>query len=371
MNQNTINALIGRGIDTVLAQNLSANNYTLGILKQKTQQELTDLGLNEEQASLLLTEPRSPIPENIVNILLYKNKRTCCICRDPNKSVVIHHIKEWHVSHSHNESNLAVLCLEHHNEAHTAQGLSQNLSESELRLAKKNWEHDSSILDMKNIFQLKHASEYANWGWINIPRLFEFILNKKQALEVANLNVLKILEDGNVIDDRYILKPEEEWNYKSSGYYFINFGEGMYIAHYLSSVIEQVFSNIPLVDITEGIRNVSWLKSMVTPNTFITAQLPFYFTDHVQSENHKDIVRKAYYRGHGVRLEYTYQRWYSLSSSAMSSWMMGHQTQTIIGIVRSIVEENGELVINISCLAAGSYFKQHPARSQYLSSKGK
>lgn len=64
---------------------------------------------------------------------------TCCICRDKNQGVIVHHIEEYSVSRSHAEDNLVVLCLNHHGEAHTKREFQQNLTPERLRDFKQRW----------------------------------------------------------------------------------------------------------------------------------------------------------------------------------------------------------------------------------------
>jgi hypothetical protein len=49
----------------------------------------------------------------------------CCICRGPAAGLQIHHIDEDPSNYE--ASNLAVLCLRHHNEAHTRGGFGRQL----------------------------------------------------------------------------------------------------------------------------------------------------------------------------------------------------------------------------------------------------
>lgn len=76
------------------------------------------------------------------NVLL-KNKRMCCVCHSPDRTVQVHHID----GNSANtvENNLAVLCLSHHDQATAGLvkgnvGLGAKLSPTEVGMHKSNWE---------------------------------------------------------------------------------------------------------------------------------------------------------------------------------------------------------------------------------------
>lgn len=369
MSKATINALINRGIDTALANNLANAKYTLAKLKMMSEEELITLGVSKEQVSILFSEKRPPIPNDISNRVLYRNRYTCCVCRNSQKSVILHHIKEWSISRDHSEKNLAVLCLEHHNDAHTTKGLAISLSSDRVQECKKFWEKDCETKDIIEIFRLKDLSNQASWGWINIRRLFEMFFQKKLSITSKNFNIntFSILKSNGFLDHNNILISDEKWpiSLEKKRWYFNDFYEGMYIADYLNSLLEMTLKTTPIIDITKNIREKSWLRSMVDIDSFICLQAAFYFRDIEKSENNRTNIREAYYQAHGIKIKYTYESWYCLSSSARFCWMSGHVTQTIIGRVRSIIDEDGELIINISCIAAGSYFMEHSARKQH------
>ena len=144
-------ALIARGVDSKTADNLIKSGFSLNSLKIKTKQELKKLGLDEAFINIIHNEVRPPIPNDILTKLLFNNRFQCCVCRDPKLPIVVHHIEEWAQSRSHNLENLAVLCLNHHDLAHSKKGLSQNLDEKTLRSFKKEWESKVKIFDQKAI----------------------------------------------------------------------------------------------------------------------------------------------------------------------------------------------------------------------------
>ena len=130
----TVDALISRSVNSTLAKELAEAGFTLSTLKQKKQDELLALGLTEESADIILAESRPPIPSGTLRATLYKNRYSCCVCRDSEKPIILHHIVPWHISKNHSETNLAVLCLHHHDAAHSTSSLSVNLTQDKIRL---------------------------------------------------------------------------------------------------------------------------------------------------------------------------------------------------------------------------------------------
>lgn len=354
MSSSTFNALFARGVDSSIAQTLADSKYTITQLKQKSQVELERLGLSPEQAQSLLDESRPAISSDIVNRLLFNSKRTCCICRNPKSPIIIHHIVEWHKSRSHAEDNLVVLCLHHHDEAHTKKGLSLALSEKELRSHKEQWEEKVRTIDTKAILGLKDTSDYARWDWVNIRRVSELFL--QLGLTITSDRILSQLKILNIIDINNLLTDPNKWNTATPRFYYLDFGEGMYVGYYLDKLVRKVVNALPLNDITK-IKSRSELKSILKPGMFISIQRAFYFRSLEKKRQYGgQEMREAYYQGHGIRISFVYDAWYCTSSSARADSMYGHKQKTVLGFVNSITESESFLEINLSCLAAGSYF---------------
>ncbi|NQE44454.1 hypothetical protein C5S31_00345, partial [ANME-1 cluster archaeon GoMg2] len=63
-----------------------------------------------------MTKYRKKIPQKIEAEILFHNDRTCCICKDSNKGVQIHHIDGDPGNNI--PSNLAVVCTDCHDKIH-------------------------------------------------------------------------------------------------------------------------------------------------------------------------------------------------------------------------------------------------------------
>jgi hypothetical protein len=72
-----------------------------------------------------------------MNKLLFESGWACCVCGKTSGGIIVHHIEKYSESHSHDEDNLVVLCLNHHGEAHTKRELALNLTPDRLRAFKK------------------------------------------------------------------------------------------------------------------------------------------------------------------------------------------------------------------------------------------
>lgn len=351
---------MARGLDSSLAKSLGSK-FTIGKLKQLARADLVALGLSDVLVTQLHSESRPPIPRGTLLQVLHANRRTCCICRDPDRPVIVHHISEWAVSRSHDASNLCVLCLEHHDLAHTKKLLSQTLTEAEIRASKKKWEEDVLLLDARAIVRLKNENNYARWDWINLQRLLEQIL--KRGIKPKSSDLSRQLSAEGFIDNSGILRSEDKWVINQSPrLWFLDFPDGFRIAHYLGELVDQVLGSLPIIDITAYIANKGQLRSMLKEGEYVAAQLPFYFKTVENGDNKRAEIKRAYYKGHGVRIEYAFDAWHCMSSSARFDGMTGHKVQTVFGLLRSMLDEDGELVVSMSCLASGTAFGTHMAR---------
>jgi hypothetical protein len=81
---------------------------------------------------------RPAIPRKLAASLLYRNDHTCCICRERNKDVEIHHIDGKNRNNS--WLNLAVLCRDCHSKVTGVRGLGRGYLPEEVRNYKSEWE---------------------------------------------------------------------------------------------------------------------------------------------------------------------------------------------------------------------------------------
>jgi hypothetical protein len=83
-------------------------------------------------------ETRPLIPRRTETTLMFQNEHTCCICRERNKDVVIHHINRNKADNR--LRNLAVVCMDCHSRVTGTRGLGKRFSASEVRAYKGDWE---------------------------------------------------------------------------------------------------------------------------------------------------------------------------------------------------------------------------------------
>ena len=80
---------------------------------------------------------RTQVPDDVSAEVMYQHDRICCVCNEPGKAVQIHHIDED--PSNHDQDNLAVLCLQHHEDTHVKGGFSRKLRATDVRKHRDEW----------------------------------------------------------------------------------------------------------------------------------------------------------------------------------------------------------------------------------------
>lgn len=350
---NTKDALLRRGVSSELSDNLIRKGYTLSKLKLLSDKRLNDLGLNKDQVSAINDGTRPPIPEDTYIKILYESKRTCCVCRDPSKPIIIHHLEEWSVSKSHDESNLVVLCLEHHDQAHTKKGLSISLNKKQLVEFKLKWLEQNRTSDAETILGLV-SRDFARWDYFNHTRIYELFLDMD--INPKEFKTYDRLREANYVDSLGILNIAAIQSRNSSESYMYRDGDGVITTYYMKEVFQAVLARLPVVDITDKFSR-SYITSLLRPGSFIALQAGFYYKQVSKVDSGGGQLRRAYYKKKGVKIELSFDPYEATSSSAYNDSMTGHSVSTVICIVKSIYDKNEYLNIDVSCLAIGSYLE--------------
>jgi hypothetical protein len=350
----TAKALMARGLDRDAADSLVRGGYTLASLKLLSQAELIDLGLQPEMATELLAESRPPIPPETMAKLLYESRWTCCICRDRTKSIIVHHLEEWHDSRDHSEANLVVLCLQHHDEAHTKRALSLNLTIDRIRELKRLWLDEVKLADTRTIKGLG-ASNPSRWFYFNHARVFSLFLSRKMLVEnnqvTARAMMLGLIDDTGT----FAISADDKLH-------LYNFDYGFMLYQYVANMFDRLLDDTVLLDLTDKFNRTD-IHALLKPGMIVSLQAAFYFNRGIDGLRGPGQTRRAYYRRDGILFEFEFDAYESTSTSAYAVHLSGHKVALPIGQVTSMVDEDGKLTITISCLAIGCFFDEHPYRA--------
>lgn len=351
MSSRTEKALLARGIDSSTIQRIVDHGHTLAKLKTLPPGKLKALGLSKDQIELITSEARPPIPDETVVRLLHESRRTCCVCRDGSKSIIIHHIKEWAKSHDHSESNLVVVCLEHHDAAHTRKGLSLSLTAKQLRAHKRKWLDQVASLDAHAVLGLAKI-DGARWDYINHTRLFELALG--QSVRLQQLQFFEELRDFGILTKSGLISSPATWTVGEPTFRLYDVYEGLYLYQYTKRVLEQVLPSLQLVDLTNRWSKAE-IQALVKPGTWISLQSAFYFKKLTKTHGGRNQTRRGRRKRDGIELYFEFDAWESTSSSSQNVHLRGYQTALAVVHVRSVHVTESGIKLSGSCLAIGSH----------------
>lgn len=346
----TQKALMARGLDSDLSLKLVKDNWTLKDLKLRTKKELGRLGLPKRFIDNLFKDSRPPIPIDTLTNVLFSNRYQCCVCRDPQQSVIVHHIKEWSKSRSHGIENLAVLCLHHHDQAHSQKTLSKNLDEPTLKAAKDKWEADIKSFDAESILHAMRL-DYSNWNYMNELRVFE-IANELD-IEFEEITGFTEMVHHGLIQQNGLPTPV-----KNEKLYYMYQGANILSRYlYVSKVLNAVIRKIEIVNISDYL-DKGVLGFALVPGDFIFVQGAHVFSPTTDKKSGKgrgqicEVSRKA----NKVEVRFTFDRWEASSSSAKNCWLVGTRNLGSIVHVKDLSREDGRLVIRGTVLGICSNF---------------
>lgn len=335
----TQKALMARGLDADWAAQLAKDGWTVKKLKLEDAGALKSLGLSNKFIDDLFSESRPPIPTETLMRVLFSNRYQCCVCRDPKLSVIVHHIEEWAESRSHEIDNLAVLCLNHHDQAHSKKTLSKNLDASSLRDAKRKWEEEVKRLDASSISEAMRL-DYSNWNYMNELRVFE--IAKAIGVDFNKISRFRDMVNAGLVRPDGLPTPV----YNDELYYMYEGPNILFRYFYVSEVINSVVQKLPIVNISDYL-DKGTLCLTVVPGDFIFVQGSHVFSPTTDKRSGKgrgqicEGVRKA----NKVEIRFTFDRWEASSSSAKNCWLVGTRNQGSLVQVKDLTREDDRLVI--------------------------
>jgi hypothetical protein len=195
-----------------------------------------------ELVAILRAEKRPPIPDDIVVKLLHESKRTCCVCRDPGQPIIIHHIREWTSSHDHSEENLAVLCLDDHDLAHTTKSLSITLHGDQIRDHKAKWLELVRTQDAKAVLGQANL-DGARWDFFNHHRLFELAIAMR--VKFQTLRYFRELRRYGMLNETGLIASPATWTVGTPSFRLYDVYEGLYLYFYVKRCIGYGLSFAP------------------------------------------------------------------------------------------------------------------------------
>jgi hypothetical protein len=355
----TVAALMARGIDSDLARRLQKGGHTLASLKTSEDSELIELGLSDQNIGILRSGVRPPIPVRNVAEVLWANRFICCVCRAADKSVILHHISPWAKSHSHDSKNLALVCLEHHAQAHRTGNLEQNLTPVLLKKFKEMWETEVRTLDPAAIMQASRIPTF-HWLWFNHVRIFDAA--KTIGIELnRNPYFWAAQRHADLDDDGSFGYETHQRPYLYSG------GDGILLYEYVRDLLDEIISKTAIFDISNDLDR-SLLSKIISPGDMILIRGRHHFRmieRHIEGPGQASEVRR---KANGVEIIFVIDRWEAVSTSSWGGWLRGTQSVSSLVRVGTVAVIDGVLQIRGTGIAIGGIMEGLPRRSYFKTS---
>lgn len=306
---------------------------------------------------------RPTIPQHIKQKLLYESRYCCSICQK--LSCQIHHIDQNHSNNS--EENLIVLCVAHHNEAHTMRTMSSNLDSNALKYAKKAW-IEQVRLSRDNAATLAGQTQTAiseweavgiAWGYINHRRVVQ--LSRISNLESEARNVFSYCRANRIVDeDGIIVKPSNVRHSKTyvgnSVYDWFEFGDDQRLHKLYSALVDQIATSNRVVHLDSAAWTKARAKSLLSDGCFVYIRRGMYFKPTTTTRYNEQ--RRCTAFKNGVHFEFYIDTIDMFGTTSMDISFHGHQTCSALLLVKSIFEnDDGKLQVNCTPIALGIGFK--------------
>jgi hypothetical protein len=342
-------------VDKATAARLRTSRWTLAKLKATPDAKLKALGLTATAIAGIRRGGRSEIPFDDLAQVVIANRFTCCVCREPKKSIILHHIKEWATSHDHSPKNLAVLCLGDHDKVHTKRELSKNLTPALLRKFKRAWEDQVRQLDVTAVLDASRAEATA-WQYFNHTRLFE--LAKSFGVKFNTLDHYASALANSVIKPNGLPAPRSPSEHRP---YMYDGGTGIALYMYVRDVLHAVLKQLTVLNISDYLDR-GLLFPLIKQGDFILVQGAHQFSPKNKKARGTDQPAQGRRRANHVEVQYSFNLFESTSSSAYNLWLRGRHSSTSIVRVGTVTQENGRLTVIGTVIAIANGFGQLKTR---------
>ncbi|AXX86367.1 HNH endonuclease [Malaciobacter marinus] len=338
---NTQKKLISNfGIENNLAERIS-KQLTISKIKQYGKKRLfEDYNLNKETVEIIKRKTsRPPIPDETIKDLFYKSMYQCIICNST--SFVIHHIKEWHRSKSHDIDNLVLLCPNHHNDAHTTHRLAKTLSEKYIKDARKR--HYEKVIELRDKFTFGNLN-YKDGGlwYVNIEHILKtfYSLFGNDICKMAKLKNFEDLLTKGYINPKGAFTNNNLILWNTNRKFFNDIKGGMNtqlnIREYLESMVGSILSKLQL-PLLHKLKSIKELENLHRKEALLLFKGNIKYTKSINNPL-KDM--KGTFKIQNFNFVFEYNSFYYLGNSASTYLLPSGFDGEVMLKIKSIQKDN-------------------------------
>jgi hypothetical protein len=250
------------GVSSDLAGKAVSAGLTITSAKSLGRNVITSkFGLTADEAEAIKNAVvRKPIDADVLYHLLERSNFTCNVCKGvKSHGYIIHHIEEYEIRQDNRYVNLVVLCPSDHDLAHRS-GLTLGISKDQLRKAKRDWEKQVEVLNVRKAAQAINVRDNAI-DYVNIRRIEELCVRLFGEIPdttlSARLKKMRILGPAGSFDQKYVRDE------LSGGRYLFDYMNSHETEHY-KQLLEKIANVTEFVDLTtassRGFRAIEQLE---------------------------------------------------------------------------------------------------------------
>jgi hypothetical protein len=316
------------------------------------------LRLPQDAVDAIQKTSRPPIPSEVVESLLINCRSTCCVCRQPGKEFIIHHIVEWSVSRSHDSDNLVVLCLDDHGKAHTKHEFSKNLTTSLIKTHRAKWERDARRIELNyQAALLSRSGRGVRWHWLHLEAVRRLTVDVKKP-SYNDSEFVKRLVSAKMLSAKGCIRPSLEWQdepVKEKKQYVFDSGLGQDLALYCSDLLAEWARQARVLDINSIVEYPVSARSYLSVGAWVYLRKYFRIGSTDGLANEEDLMQ-AVYVSESAHVSFSFNAWTRLNQSSRL-YLTTNSERSVIGQIQSISLNDGVIEIQISALAISPEFE--------------
>ena len=256
-----------------------------------------------------------------------------------------------------------MLCLHHHNSAHSISSLAVNLTPDKIRNAKLSWESEVEKLDSRKIVSIASLSGYDRWDYINHARLFEIARNR--GIDHRENPYFELALSIGLIDKSGQLLAPEAYGQDSATMFWRYAGPHILQMYaYMSVVVSRTIDGLPILNVSDYM-DPSFIKNVLEPDRLIAFQGHHTFKDIANKKSYQGPgqIRRARRSANKVTFQYTFDAWECTASSSKADHMFSGSSCMTIARVMSVDEEDGIVLVKCSAIVVGTGFEATRTRT--------
>lgn len=294
---------------------------------------------------------RPKIPQDTQNRILYQSQWHCCVCRK-RRAVQIHHIDQNPTNNV--DENLAAICLECHDEAHTKHALSQNLTADRIRDHKQRWERE-----VKERLSRGMVPDFvpgpAVWTYINHERFFAVLSGYGVDFDRGELQpfIDEKIVNAHGIPLR-VIEPENGPAEPVTIYDRIPFECRVHLIAIYSEAITRLILAANPIDFRE-LNSSDQVEALAQPGTLCFLHRGCRFRA-VTTRQDGSEIRRVHSSIAGVTVRFQVDTRLMFGSSAFSNSFAGSRHTTALLFAKSFQTEGEETFLDCTPIAMGTGF---------------